>query len=144
MPRSKIIVIEDSCSDFSLLARSLKSNSYQGEINQFETAEDFLESHQEIDLAFSEKALILIDINLPGMSGHDFLKKINLLDKFSSIPKIFFTSSSDPKDVIEAYKNGANSYLAKPYHYDDYMVVSKLIIDYWLQHNVSTYSASSH
>ncbi|MBN2811595.1 MAG: response regulator [Spirochaetales bacterium] len=58
--------------------------------------------------------LVLLDWNMPELSGLDFLKKIRAMDKFKTLPVIMVTSEAARYNVIEALKNGATDYIIKP------------------------------
>lgn len=58
--------------------------------------------------------LILLDWNMPELSGLDFLKKVRAMDKYKTLPIIMVTSEAARYNVIEALKNGATDYIIKP------------------------------
>jgi two-component system chemotaxis response regulator CheY len=58
--------------------------------------------------------LILLDWNMPELSGIDFLKKVRDMDQYRSLPIIMVTSEAARYNVIEALKNGATDYIIKP------------------------------
>jgi len=58
--------------------------------------------------------LILLDWNMPKLSGIDFLKQVRAMDKYKDIPIIMVTSEAAKFNVIEALKNGATDYVTKP------------------------------
>jgi two-component system chemotaxis response regulator CheY len=58
--------------------------------------------------------LILLDWNMPKLSGIDFLKQVRAMDKYKDIPIIMVTSEAAKFNVIEALKNGATDYITKP------------------------------
>jgi two-component system chemotaxis response regulator CheY len=58
--------------------------------------------------------LILLDWNMPKLSGIDFLKQVRAIDKYKDIPIIMVTSEAAKFNVIEALKNGATDYITKP------------------------------
>jgi two-component system chemotaxis response regulator CheY len=58
--------------------------------------------------------LILLDWNMPELSGLDFLKKVRAMDEYKSLPIIMVTSEAAKYNVIEALKNGATDYIIKP------------------------------
>lgn len=57
--------------------------------------------------------LLLLDVNVPGISGFDFLQEIRQLGK--KTPAIFITSMNTPTDVLNGFEIGANDYLKKPF-----------------------------
>ena len=58
--------------------------------------------------------LILLDWNMPKLSGIDFLKKVRAIGKYAKLPIIMVTSESAKYNVIEALKMGASDYIIKP------------------------------
>jgi two-component system chemotaxis response regulator CheY len=62
--------------------------------------------------------LILLDWNMPKLSGIDFLKKVRAAEKHKTLPIIMVTSEAAKFTVIEALKNGATDYITKPINLD--------------------------
>jgi two-component system chemotaxis response regulator CheY len=58
--------------------------------------------------------LVLLDWNMPELSGFDFLKKVRGMDEYKTLPIIMVTSEAAKYNVIEALKNGATDYIIKP------------------------------
>jgi two-component system chemotaxis response regulator CheY len=58
--------------------------------------------------------LILLDWNMPELSGIDFLKQVRAMEQYKDLPIIMVTSESAKYNVIEALKNGATDYIIKP------------------------------
>ena len=71
--------------------------------------------------------LVLLDWNMPRLSGIDFLKKVRSMDQYITLPIIMVTSESAKFNVIEALKNGATDYITKPVNLELFkMKLSKL------------------
>jgi two-component system chemotaxis response regulator CheY len=62
--------------------------------------------------------LVLLDWNMPKLSGIDFLKQVRTMSKYKDLPIIMVTSESAKFNVIEAIKNGATDYITKPVNVD--------------------------
>ena len=77
--------------------------------------------------------LLLLDIKLPGFSGLEILGWIRSHPGLSGLRVVILTSSEDVKDVNDAYRLGANSFLMKPYDFADLVSLAKTIQTYWLQ-----------
>ena len=75
-------------------------------------------------LAENKVDLILLDWNIPGMSGIDFLKQIKTMEKYKNIPVIMITSEAAKLNIIEAVKAGATAYVIKPI--DDKIFMEKI------------------
>jgi two-component system chemotaxis response regulator CheY len=64
--------------------------------------------------------LVLLDWNMPNLSGIDFLKKVKAIAKFKDLPIVMVTSESAKFNVIEALKNGAADYIKKPINMENF------------------------
>ncbi len=71
--------------------------------------------------------LILLDINLPDISGIDLLKIIKNDDKFKNIPVVILTGSNEDQDIQKSYDLGARSYLVKPISNDALLLVLRAL-----------------
>ena len=77
-------------------------------------------------------ALIVLDLSLPGMDGHEVLAYIKRDDDLKIIPTVILTASRKDADIERAYQFGANCYISKPELPNDlYRIVSR-IYDFWL------------
>jgi len=79
--------------------------------------------------------LILLDLKLPRVSGHEVLKKIKSDSRLKSTLVIVLTSSDTKQDRQLAYDNHANSYLVKPSSYEDFLEMIKDLEAYWTRWN---------
>jgi two-component system chemotaxis response regulator CheY len=68
--------------------------------------------------------LILLDWNMPGLSGIDFLKKVRAMEQYKTIPIIMVTSEAAKLNVVEAIKSGVTAYITKPI--DDKVFMDKM------------------
>jgi len=76
--------------------------------------------------------LVLLDINLPKMSGQEVLIFLKNDDRFKHLPVIMLTTSSSDKDIITSYKNHVNCYITKPVEVADFIKVVSKIEDFWI------------
>lgn len=77
--------------------------------------------------------MILLDLNLPRISGHEVLDRIKSDQATCTIPVIVMSSSKSPADIQSAYRLHANSYLVKPHDLDDLFRVISAFEAFWLQ-----------
>jgi CheY-like chemotaxis protein len=76
--------------------------------------------------------LIMLDLNLPGISGQEVLKTIKGDEKLKSIPVVVLTTSKAEEDITKAYKHHANCYVTKPVGYDKLADLVYSIETFWL------------
>jgi DNA-binding response OmpR family regulator len=73
-----------------------------------------------LEKAASEKPdIILLDISMPIMNGHETLERLKNNPELKDIPVIMFTAFSDAKDVAKAVELGVTDYVTKPFDYTD-------------------------
>jgi chemotaxis family two-component system response regulator Rcp1 len=76
--------------------------------------------------------LILMDLNLPGMSGRDVLAELKRDEMLKRIPVVVLTTSEAETDVVKCYDLGANCYITKPVNFDQFRRIIKAIDEFWL------------
>ncbi len=79
---------------------------------------------------------VLLDLKMPGIDGHEVLRRVKNADNLKRIPVIILTSSTEEGDRALSYDNGANSYLVKPVTFDGFIEVARKLGEYWLTLNV--------
>ncbi|MDB5202858.1 MAG: response regulator [Ferruginibacter sp.] len=79
--------------------------------------------------------LILLDYNLPGVSGMQLLQYIRSYPEMKHTPVVIFSSSDNPVDVATAYANGANAYLVKPLGMQNLKDTIQVVCDFWINKN---------
>ncbi len=76
--------------------------------------------------------LILLDLNLPKMDGHEVLAHIKNDESLKTIPIVILTTSEAEADILKSYQLQANCYLSKPVQLDAFQSLVKSINDFWL------------
>ena len=78
-------------------------------------------------------SMIILDLNLPGMSGFDVLRELKGDPELRRIPVIILTTSGRRADIDKAYDLGAASYVVKPVELGRYVEIMSTIEAYWIQ-----------
>jgi two-component system response regulator len=137
MPNDIILLIEDNADDEVLTLRALRKNNVRNEVV---VARDGVEA---LDYLFGEGSyagrdtsvkpqLILLDLNLPRLSGLDVLKRIRADERTRLLPIVILTSSLEEQDIINSYSLGANSYIRKPVDFTQFVQAVSQLHLYWL------------
>lgn len=132
---ASILLVEDNPMDVELIIDAFKEARLTNKIHvarNGKEALDYLFGQGENPLP----DIVLLDLKMPGIDGHEVLRKIKSADKLKRLPVIILTSSRDEGDRAMSYDNGANSYLVKPVSFDDFLKVVKQVSEYWLTLNV--------
>lgn len=138
-----ILLVEDNPYEARLTIASLQEHNLANRLHHVDDgaeALDFLftKGRYENREGQSNPKLILLDLNLPKISGLDVLREIKADDRTKSIPVVILSSSKQDSDVITSYMLGVNSYVVKPVDFD---VFSRAISDlgaYWMLLNESS------
>jgi CheY-like chemotaxis protein len=77
--------------------------------------------------------LFLLDLKMPRVNGFEVLKWLRAQPGLAALRVLVLTSSDELRDVNEAYRLGANSFLVKPLDFQDFMQLSRLIQEFWLK-----------
>jgi two-component system, chemotaxis family, response regulator Rcp1 len=131
----EVLLIEDNPGDVRLLEeafRELKANVHM------QVAKDGAEGLQMVFPTAQPKTsrypdIILLDLNLPKVSGHDVLSRIKNNPETCRIPVIILTSSRAESDVRRAYESHANAYLRKPSTLDGLIAAAQQIKSFWME-----------
>lgn len=80
--------------------------------------------------------IVLLDLKMPGLDGHEVLRRIKTTPGLRRLPVIIFTSSKEDIDRANCYDSGANSYVVKPLLLEELQTIMKQIETYWLDLNI--------
>lgn len=137
----EILLVEDNPSDAELTLLALKKIHIANKVflvNDGDEALDFLFARGKFTGREQDQnpKVILLDLNLPKVSGLEVLRSIKASEKLKNIPVVVLTSSKEDLDIRQCYELGANSYVVKPVGFENFLkAVSELGI-YWLLVNL--------
>jgi two-component system response regulator len=140
--RVDILLVEDNPNDVKLTLNAFAianlANSVHVARDGVEALEYLFGAEQNTDQKIPDKPkLILLDLKLPRLNGHEVLKRIKSDPRTSGIPVVVLTSSSEERDVMRTYEVGANSYIIKPVDFEQFTESVRDIGKYWLVINHS-------
>jgi CheY-like chemotaxis protein len=134
-----ILLVEDNPDHAELTRRALETGNMVNKIiwvKDGEEALDFLYRRAAwADKNPERPGLILLDVNLPKVSGQDVLRQIKDDAELMSIPVVMLTTSDRDDEVSTAYQSGANSWVTKPVQFTEFMDKVKNVKLYWVLTN---------
>lgn len=129
-----VLLVEDNPADVRLIEVALSSADAPV---RFTVAPDGAAAlralHNDGEYADAPRPdLVLLDLNVPVISGREVLAALKGDDALRSIPVIVMTSSNAPADIDYCYQVGTNGYVNKPIDLDGYLRVVRSVADFWL------------
>jgi len=128
-----ILQVEDTRSDVVLTAHALKSAGIPYTLQVVGSGSEaisFLQRKEGFE-GVPRPDLILLDLSLPGVNGHDVLKFVKSDSELKTIPVVVFTTMAAEESQVMAYENSANSYVLKPLDLEKFTSVVQSIAAYW-------------
>lgn len=129
----EILIVEDTSSDADLMARALRNGSLTVNVTIVEDGEealDYLERTGQL-AEVPEPDLILLDLHLPRMTGHEVLAGIKQDVRLRRIPIVIMTSSVDEQSIQTAYDLHANCCVSKPTDHEEFALAVRKIENFW-------------
>lgn len=135
-----ILLVEDNHQDELLILRSLRKVNLA---NQVDVVRD---GQQALDYLFQEgefadragsalPTVVLLDINLPRVSGLEVLERLRTDPRTRIVPIVILTSSDEDRDRLSSYENGANSFVRKPLDFAEFAETVARLGVYWILTN---------
>jgi two-component system response regulator len=132
-----ILLVEDNPADIQITQRALRDSGIPVDllvVRDGQEAVDYLlrqGPHAHND-DWRSPDLILLDLNLPRLTGREVLDRIRHQPALKAVPVVVLTTSSRQEDVQELYAAGANTYIEKPQDFSRFVEVLRTIHHYWL------------
>lgn len=129
-----ILLVEDDIADQKLIKKSFNNSKIANEMhfcNGAEEALEYLNKSKADDADSPMPDLILLDLNMPGMGGKEFLSVLKQNEQLDTIPVVVLTTSDSDRDVLDSFKLQASGYVKKPVELEEFCQVIKDLSDYW-------------
>lgn len=124
-------MVEDNADDVELLQRAFRRNHLHHKVH---VARDGAQALAALETMVPD--LVLLDLQLPGLSGLEVLDRLRHNEKTRLLPVVVFTTSSEQRDVAESYRLGANGYVVKSVDFGTFVAVTRAIDGFWLRVNL--------
>ena len=131
-----ILLVEDRSIDIDLMKRAFAKRKLLNPINVARDGEEALALFDRWEAGEPIPICILLDLKMPKVNGLEVLRRLKSHPRFSAIPVIVLTTSTEDRDIEEAYKLGCNSYIVKPVDFDKFIDVTSKVEVYWCALNL--------
>jgi CheY-like chemotaxis protein len=131
----EILLIDDNLGDAKLIKIAFRHTLPRANITVATSAEhgmSFLRA-EHASVPHPPPDIVFLDLNLPSMHGHTFLKLMKNDPVLATIPVIIVSSSSAERDVTESYRLHASGFITKPFNLEDYEAFADQFASYWFK-----------
>lgn len=118
----KIVMIEDDHGHARLIEKNIRRANIANEIKHFDSGEAGLEYLFDSEEGRNGSLLILLDLNLPDMSGTEILERVKSHENLRRAPVVVLTTTDDKHEIQRCYDLGCNVYITKPVDYESFAV----------------------
>lgn len=128
----RVLLVDDSLGDVELTKLALRKGKFLCDVEVAENGRDgmrLLDGHHLAGRPLPD--LVLLDINMPLMNGHEMLQAMKAAPHLAGIPVVMLTTSDVERDVVASYGMGANGYIAKPVEFGDLIKSIQAVEEYW-------------
>jgi CheY-like chemotaxis protein len=115
-----IIMIEDDEGHARLIERNIRRSGVNNAIVPFANGNDAMAYLLGSDARKGEPMLILLDLNLPDMTGIEILRRVKETPHLKSTPVVVLTTTDDAQEIKRCYELGCNVYITKPVNYENF------------------------
>ncbi|MBD2496298.1 response regulator [Nostoc sp. FACHB-280] len=131
-----ILLVEDDEVDVMNVKRAFKKVNITNPLylasNGLEALEMLRNEHGQKSSVPTERRLILLDLNMPKMSGIEFLQELRSDPKLSTTPVVVMTTSNQDQDRVQAYNLNVAGYILKPLTFNKFVETMATLNKYWI------------
>jgi CheY-like chemotaxis protein len=131
-----IFLVEDNPMDAELMLRAFEQRMLVNPVVVARDGEAVMDWIPRWEAGEPKPVVILLDLNMPRMSGFEVLQALKAHPVMRGIPVVVLSTSTINRDVQAAYEHGANSYLVKPVDFDKFLFIVGQITEYWAGTNL--------
>ncbi len=131
-----ILLVEDDPGDAGLVRIAVRKGPHHVTIHHVKDGDEAMAFLRRAGGDFAQAPrpdIMLLDLNLPGRSGHEILEEVKSDTDLRKIPVVVLSTSEAERDVLRAYQAGANSFVSKPMDVEDFTRAIHSIENYWFE-----------
>jgi CheY-like chemotaxis protein len=137
-PPHAILLVEDNPADVKITQRALRESGVPVDLMVVRDGQEAIEyllrqGRHATDPCWRRPDLILLDLNLPRLTGREVLERVRSTPHLKAVPVVVLTTSRRLEDVQQLYAAGANTYIEKPHEFARFIEVLRTIQVYWLE-----------
>lgn len=126
-PKLLVLLVEDNEDDERFALRAIAKSEHDVRVVVAHNGREAIEF-----LGTEKPRLVLLDLKIPFLSGLEVLSMARQRRDLDAVPFVALSSSDEHSDVTGCYERGGNAYVRKPVDYNDYLLVIRRTLDFWL------------
>jgi two-component system response regulator len=132
-----ILLVEDNATDEKLTLLALRACVVANDVvvaRDGAAALDYLfrKGKYADPSASPSPTVVLLDLNLPKVDGHEVLRRLRADERTKLLPVVILTASKEEEDIVRGYQLGANAYVRKPVEFVEFVEAAKTLGVFWL------------
>jgi CheY-like chemotaxis protein len=127
----QFILIDDDVDEHYLFEQDCKHHVPHVSLQCFDSWFKFLEYVGAQPSTYLSKTIVLLDLNMPDISGHQVIEKMRADGRFKTLPIVVYSTSKSQSDIQLSYALGANSFISKPADREEAKHLTVSLADYW-------------
>ena len=130
----KVILVEDNLADVELVKISIRELENPVELVHVGDGQELLNFLKTA--ALNDIGVILLDLNMPRVSGIDVLRHMYNDENLKKVPVVMFTTSNSKTDIMKCYELGAKAFVCKPLDIFEFNAAIRSIVEFWTDINM--------
>jgi two-component system response regulator len=129
MQEPVVLLIEDNPDDIALARHAITRRNLRARLDVATSGPEALAR-----LCHSDQVLpraIFLDVNMPEWNGFEVLQRLRAENRTRHLPIVILTTSSEPDDIATSYRLGANSFVTKPFDFEQFTEIFAKMTSYW-------------
>ena len=126
VPMQRILIVDDQQADLMIIKRSFDNVVPHMEVETCSSSSDAVER-----ITSGDTDIVLLDINMPGLTGLEVLSQSRSRRPNSFPTVIVLTTSENPEDLKQAYEHGASAYVVTPDSMEGFEMLARSIVNFW-------------
>lgn len=128
-----VVSVEDNPGDARLIEEGIDAAENEINLRVFSNGQKAMEALRNgSEIQPTSVNLVLLDINTPGLSGIEVLRRLRGDTQYNNVPVVTLSSSTNPEDIRHVYETGGNAYLKKPADPDEFIQTVADAVRFWI------------
>ena len=136
---SLVLLADDNENDVLMFRRAARRANFNPPLHVVSNGEEtiaYLKGNGKYDdrAKYPLPGMVLLDLKMPRTNGFEVLQWVREQPAFDTMQVVVLTTSDEIRDINRAYELGANSFLTKPLHMDEFKEMMSAFHKYWIMH----------